>query len=107
VTEADFATYRLPRQDRRHWDACWMLEEGQVVSPDFFHTDAAHPVKGMHGYRPEVPGNQAAWVVGGDVQVSGGAPGARQMVDVATTILNLLELSIPPSFQGAGLVEVR
>ena len=107
VTEADHAAYRLPRGDRRHWDACWMLEEGYVIRPDFFHTDLDHPVRGMHGYRPEVPGNQASWVVGGDVTATPRSAAARDMVDVATTILNLLELEVPATFQGQGLVQVK
>lgn len=104
---ADSARYRLPKGDRRHWDACWMLEEGFVIHPDFFHTDPKSPMKGMHGYRPEAPGNQAAWMVGGDLRAAAPAPGAREMVDVATTLCRLLELPVPPTFQGTGLTEVE
>lgn len=103
----DRARYRLPRGDRRHWDACWMLEEGYVIHPDFFHTDPKSPMRGMHGYRPEAPDNQAAWLVGGDVVVNPPAPGPREMVDVATTIAHLLDVPVPATFQGAGLLEVQ
>lgn len=104
--ERDRAAYRLPA-DRRHWDACWMLEEGWVISPDFFHTDAAKPVLGMHGYRPEVPDNQSAWVAGGAPGLAASGPaGARPMVDIASTLCALLELPAPPSFTGAALARV-
>lgn len=103
LTDTDLEAYRLPR-DRRHWDACWMLEEGWVVRPDFFH--AGEAVKGMHGYRPEVAANQAAWMVGGDVTVTARGAGPRPMVDVAATMMALLGLEAPESCEGARLVEV-
>jgi hypothetical protein len=104
LTEEDHVRYRLPKNDRRHWDLCWMLDEGYVVAPDFFHTDPARVVKGMHGYRPEVPANQAAWVVGGDTSFVSGTLSPRPMVDIAPTALALLGLDAPKSCQGAPLV---
>ncbi|MBI4862322.1 MAG: alkaline phosphatase family protein [Candidatus Riflebacteria bacterium] len=105
ITDEDRRRYRLPLGDRRHWDLCWMLDEGWVVAPDFFHSDPARRVKGMHGYRPEVPGNQAAWVAGGDLAATG-TPGepARPMVDLAPTALAILGLPVPSTCQGRSLL---
>ena len=107
LTPDDTRRYRLPVGDRRHWDACYLLEEGYVIHPDFFHTDPQTPMRGMHGYRPEAPDNQAAWIVGGDLRAEVPAPGAREMVDVATTVCRMLELDVPGSFQGVELTKLE
>jgi hypothetical protein len=101
----DRARYRLPGDDPRHWHLCWVLEAGCVIAPDFFHPDPDRPVRGMHGYLPEVGDNQAAWVLSGDLPAAPRPGGAvRCLVDVAPTVLDVLGLPVPRTCQGTSLM---
>ncbi len=54
VTEAERREYGIT--DRRFGDFIFVLEEGLAFEPSTF---ARHKPKGMHGYHPEAPGQQA------------------------------------------------
>ncbi len=57
--------YRASFEDVQNWDECWVAESGTVIHPDFFQPSEHPLVKGMHGYRPEVRENHAAWALAG------------------------------------------
>ena len=105
LTDDDKIRYRLPQDHGKHFEDLFILKEGGLIRPDFFHHPMSPPVKGMHGYRPESPANMASCVV---VPASGGTAreldDPRPMVDLFPTALDLMGLPVPESSQGKSLV---
>ena len=81
-----------------------MADAGTLILPNYFQ--GSEPVIGMHGYLPDVPDNQAAYLVVDRDRPAGDIvdPVPRQMVDVFPTLLDLLRLPVPSSCEGRSLL---
>ena len=78
------------------------VNEGAVIFPDFFRR--CTPPKGMHGYAlPRYDTPILALLHPNKLKLK--APQMPKFVDVAPTILDFLELSIPESCEGVSLLK--
>ncbi len=92
----DARRYRVEFRGRRNWDACWVAEPGIVIHPDYFGGVDSPPTKGMHGYRPEVRDNHAAWLLSGPGEaVAAGLAEPLPMAGLHQICCGLLGLSTP------------
>jgi hypothetical protein len=102
--DEDIARLRSRHSSRRNWETIWMADAGTLILPNYFQ--GSEPVIGMHGYLPDVPDNQAAYLVVDRDRPAGDIvdPVPRQMVDVFPTLLDLLRLPVPSSCEGRSLL---
>ena len=56
----------IPWSDQKYGDLIWLVNEGNLIFPDFFHREKSY--KGMHGYDPSLTNSQGTCIVyGSDV----------------------------------------
>jgi predicted AlkP superfamily pyrophosphatase or phosphodiesterase len=55
--------YSIPYPDKKYGDFAWWAKEGRLIFPDFFHNQ--YPLKGMHGYMPDVLSAQGTCIIFG------------------------------------------
>ena len=104
LSDQDLARLHSRHSSRRNWETIWMADAGTLILPNYFQ--GSEPVIGMHGYLPDVPDNQAAYLVVDRDRPDGDIvdPVPRQMVDVFPTLLDLLRLPVPSSCEGQSLL---
>jgi len=90
--EEDLARLHFRFSDGRFGELIWAADEGVIISPNFFQ--GKEPVRGMHGYLPEVEANWARLIaVGEGVQWPSSCP--VEMIEVFPILLQLLEIKRP------------
>jgi predicted AlkP superfamily pyrophosphatase or phosphodiesterase len=103
LTEDDFVKYRAHFNHTRYGELIWVANEGVLILPNFWQ--GGSPVKGMHGYLPDVKDNQAAFLLSSpvlDKPVELKSP--CDMVDIFPTILDLMDLPIPETNEGTSIL---
>ena len=60
LTDADWVRYELAGIDPRNAGAIYLASPGVLFTPNFFDWSGRAPVRGMHGYAPDVADNRAA-----------------------------------------------
>lgn len=92
----------IPPPGELYGDLMWWCAPGNLVFPDYFHV--ARPVRGMHGYDPNLPESQGmALVVSPDVEP--GEIDQAELIDVCPSLCDLMGLRrYPAQNQGISLL---
>jgi hypothetical protein len=85
LTEDNLASLHFRFPDKRFGELIWAADEGVILYPNFFQR--SEPVRGMHGYLPEVEANWARLAVVGD----GISPPASQPIEMVEIFPILME----------------
>lgn len=99
IDDKNSQQYHVKFKDYRFGELLFVLNKGNIFKPSFF-TDKL--VKGMHGYLPKdnpsvlICSSQKRRVIE-----------SASDVDIAPTIVDLLNLKIPPEFSGRSLLKIR
>ncbi len=97
LEQKDKDKYHLNYSHNRFGDLVFLADPGVLIIPN--HYQDRSPVKGMHGYGPEVPGQQAVLIVN---SIKAGRHAGRDPVDmrrVFPTLCDLLEIKKPPGLK--------
>lgn len=97
LEQKDKDKYHLNYSHNRFGDLIFLADPGSLIFPN--HYQDRSPVKGMHGYGPEVPGQQAVLIVN---SIKAGRHAERDPVDmrrVFPTLCDLLEIKKPPGLK--------
>lgn len=104
LTKQDFIKYRANFNHTKYGELIWVANEGVLIMPNFWQGNS--PVKGIHGYLPDVNDNQAAFVLSSP-KINGVSKLKKpcEMVDIFPTILDLMGLPIPESNEGMSILK--
>lgn len=104
LTREDFIKYKANFNHTKYGELIWVANGGVLILPNFWQGNS--PVKGMHGYLPDVKDNQAAFVLSSP-KINGASKLKEpcEMVDIFPTILDLMDLPIPESNEGESILK--
>ena len=95
-----------------HWDESlygehiWLFREGNLVFPDFFHSNNEIPYKGMHGYAPENETMHGLCLIySSDRRIIPRVIPEGNLGDVANTICALADVKAPRDSLGSPWIE--
>ena len=99
----DLARHHIRFKGRSYGDTIFLASPGNLIHPSFFSLGAAP--RGMHGYDPDVGGNQGVFImtVSRDAGVS--IPEVVDHVDLYATAVGLLGHELSPIAHGRDLLE--
>ncbi len=104
LTQPDRDRYHLNYRHNKFGDLIFLVDPEVLIFPNFFQEK--NPVKGMHGYAPETPGQQAALII--DAQDAGpvgcNTGPIADMRQVFPTLCDLLSLTRPANCSAESLV---
>ena len=92
--------HHLPRDWRRWGNIIFILHPGYIVSPNYWQGTIQY--RGMHGYLEPHPNKYATFIAHGNRFQKG--TGYCFLVDIVPTVLELLKINVPNSFDGTSLV---
>jgi len=103
LSRKDFINYKTNFDHMRYGELIWVANEGVLILPNFWQGNL--PVKGMHGYLPDVRDNQAAFLLSSPkISKANKLNNPCEMVDIFPTILDLMDLPIPESNEGVSIL---
>ncbi len=102
LTQKDRARYHLNYNHNKFGDLIFLVEPDVLISPNFFQEK--NPVKGMHGYAPETPGQQAALIIDSQMPARFDRNRIPDMRQVFPTLCDLLSLTRPANCSAQSLV---
>lgn len=95
--------FHLDKLGEEHGEMIFALDDGVVIYPDFFRRH--NPPKGMHGYM--IPQDNPILLVCSQKSNGRGTSFKNlkkaRMIDIMPTVLNLLDLKVPKTCEGASL----
>jgi hypothetical protein len=103
LTEKEYKDYKIRFKHNKYWDLIFLVNPGVLVFPNFFQRE--FPVKGMHGYQPSYKDNMGVFLahLSGERKIK--KVDTVHMVDIFPTVLNIMDLPIPPTSEGRSLLE--
>ena len=93
LNEQDQKDLRIRYSHDKFGQLIFMVYDNTLIFPNFFQR--YEPIKGMHGYLPDVSGNWAQFIVDAGIYAELEKP--VHMIDLFPTFLDLLNLPIPSS----------
>jgi predicted AlkP superfamily pyrophosphatase or phosphodiesterase len=103
LTEQDLRHYQIPF-DRKYGDALWLVNPGRIILPNYYQGSTF--VRGMHGYTPEVKDLHSPFIISGDGVAPGKVEHISNPMEIFSTILDLLGITIPSYVQGRSLMDM-
>lgn len=101
--QTDRDRYHLNYAHNRFGDLIFLADPGILISPNYYQDKAV--VKGMHGYSPDIPGQQSAFIVhASGITTPRKVDGALDMRRIFPTVLKLLGLKPPATCQVESVV---
>lgn len=90
LSEAECRTYGLPVGKNDFAEALFLADPGVLILPNYFQ--GRRPVRGMHGYAPEHPGQQGVFIARSQTIQAGMTDTAIDMREIYPMTLELLGL---------------
>ena len=104
LTQEELNRYHLNYPHNRFGDLIFLADPGVLIYPNFYQN--RQPVKGMHGYAPETPEQQSAFLIHSPrITMPKVIERPVDMRRVFPTVLNLLGLPIPEGLKLKSLLQ--
>lgn len=101
LTQADLDRYHLNYGHNRFGELIFLADAGVLLSPNYFQGRTR--IKGMHGYAPECPEQQSAFIINSPVVAAQKFDEPVDMRRIFPTVLKLLGIEKP---QGCGVESI-
>ncbi|MFC2067155.1 alkaline phosphatase family protein [Chloroflexota bacterium] len=103
LDRAKLKELKIDKVGAEYGELFFALKEGNVFFPDFYRR--RKPPKGMHGYAFSTYDNPPFVIYSPDISAKLNQGSEAEFIDVMPTILDLLNLPIPPSCEGKSLLK--
>lgn len=101
ISEAFGKKYCIPAPSPRYGELIWWANPGVLIYPDYFHH--FKPVKGMHGYAPDIDEMKGFAIVSSN-NIESKIIDEVELVDICPTLCDLLKIRYPKTTQGNSLL---